>query len=257
MEKNFDINGLGHSIRCKLFYDKDPHTAENVVLVLHGFGSSKDLKSNSKFGERLTAKYKNYAAIAFDLPAHGADARKKLIVTECSEYIHSVVNYAKEKLHARHVYAYATSFGAYLTLKYIAEQGNPFSKIVLRAPAVRMYQTLFDNMTEDERNKVAKGKEVMLGFERKIKIGKDFLDELKQGDIQQYEYLDYADNVLIIHGTADEMVNIAASRTFAENNVIELIAVEGADHPFSNPKHMDLAIGKAVEFLSFDAGIGK
>ncbi|ABR74669.1 alpha/beta hydrolase [Actinobacillus succinogenes] len=250
MEKNFDINEQGHSIRCKLFYGKEPHSAENVVLILHGFGSSKEVKSNSKFGERLAAKYKNYAAIAFDLPAHGADARKKLTVTECLEYIRLVADYAKEKLHARNLYAYATSFGGYLALKYIAEKGNPFTKIALRAPAVQMRQTLLDNMTEDERNKVAKGKEVMLGFERKMKIGKDFLDELERGDIQQYEYFNFADNILIIHGTADEMVNIATSQEFADNNVIELIAVEGADHPFSNPKHMDWTIGKVVEFLA-------
>ena len=249
MEKLFDINEQGHSVRCKLFYEKDPHLAENVVLILHGFGSSKDLKSNSKFGERLRAKYKNYAAIAFDLPAHGADARKKLTVAECLEYVQLVVNYAKEKLRAKNVYAYATSFGGYLTLKYLTDFGNPFTKIALRAPAVQMHQTLLGNMTEDERSKVAKGKEVMLGFERKMKIGKDFLDELEQGDIQKNDYLDFADSILIIHGTADEMVDISISQAFAENNVIELIAVDGADHPFSNPKHMDLAIGKVVEFL--------
>lgn len=249
MEKNFDINEQGGSIRCKLFYDKDPHSAENVVLILHGFGSSKELKSNSKFGERLTAKYKNYAAIAFDLPAHGADARKKLTLAECLNYVQIVVDYAKAKLQAQNLFIYATSFGGYLALKYIAEKGNPFSKIALRAPAVQMQQTLLSNMTEEERSKITKGREVLLGFERKMKIGKDFLDELEQGNIAQNDYLDFADNILLIHGTADEMVNIETSQAFADNNVIELIAVEGADHPFSNPKHMDLAIGKVVEFL--------
>ncbi len=250
MEKNFDINEQGHSIRCKLFYDKDPHAAENIVLILHGFGSSKDLKSTDKFGERLTAKYKNYAAIAFDFPAHGSDARKKLTIAECLTYISLVVNYAKEKLHAKRLYVYAASLGGYLTLKYIAERENPFTKIALRAPAIQMFKAFQGNMTEDERDKVAKGKEVMLGFERKIKIGKDFLDELEQGDIQQYDYLDESENILIIQGTADKIVDFAASQAFAENNMIELIEVDGADHPFSNPKHMDLAIGKAVEFFA-------
>ncbi|WP_443091032.1 alpha/beta hydrolase [Basfia succiniciproducens] len=249
MEKLFDINEQGLSVRCKLFYEKDAHNIKNIVLILHGFGSSKEVKSNAKFGERLITKYKNYGAIAFDLPCHGADARKKLSVAECLTYIQLVVNYAKEKLNAQNLYAYATSFGGYLTLKYIAERENPFRKIALRAPAIQMFHTLTANMTDDERHKVAKGKEVMLGFERKMKIGKEFLDELEQGDIQQYDYLDYADDMLILHGTADEMVDIATSQTFAENNVIELIAVEGADHPFSNPQLMDLAIGRIVEFF--------
>ncbi|EIJ69007.1 alpha/beta hydrolase [Pasteurella bettyae] len=249
MEKLFDINEQGLSVRCKLYFEKDIQHIENVVIVLHGFGSSKDLKSNTKFGERLISKYKNYAALAFDLPCHGTDARKKLSVADCLVYLQLVINYATTKLNAKNLDVYATSFGGYLALKYIAENGNPFHKIVLRAPAIKIFRTLIDNLSDEERNKLAKGKEVMLGFERKMKISKDFFDELEQGDISKNDYLDYADDILILHGTDDEMVALSISQEFAENNVIELVAIEGADHPFSNPKLMDLAIGKAVDFL--------
>lgn len=249
MEKLLDINENGHSIRCKLFYEKDLHTIENVVIVLHGFGSSKDLKSNTKFGERLHAKYKNYAALAFDLPCHGTDARKKLSLAECLTYLQIVLDYAKNHLHAKQIYAYGTSFGGYLVLKYIAEHGNPFAKIALRSPALQIYHSLSSRLTDDERHKLAKGKEILFGFERKMKITQDFFEDLAQGNIMQHDYLAYADNILIIHGTADEMVDISVSQTFADNNVIELIAVESADHPFTNPNLMDFAIGKIVGFL--------
>ncbi|WP_206222760.1 hypothetical protein [Neisseria yangbaofengii] len=46
------------------------------------------------------------------------------------------------------------------------------------------------------------------------------------------------------------MIDISVLKTFAENNVVELIAVEGADHPFSKPKHMDVAIQKIIGFFS-------
>ena len=81
MEKHFDINQQGFSIRCKLFVkdsDKNTRTFSNVVLVTHGFGSSKETAGTVKFAEHLTSKYKGYAVIAFDWPCHGADARKKL-----------------------------------------------------------------------------------------------------------------------------------------------------------------------------------
>lgn len=249
MEKLFDINEQGYSIRCKLFYDKDIHAIEHVVVVMHGFGSSKDGRSTVKFGERLLAKHKHCAALAFDWPCHGTDARKKLLLEECLAYLDRVVAYAKEKLHAQTVDAYANSFGGYVVLKYVADRGNPFRKIALRAPAVQMYQTLAAHMPEEERKKVAKGKEVMLGFERKMKIGREFLDALQAGDITQNEYLDFADNMLILHGTADQMIPPEVSWQFAENNVIEWIAVDGADHPFSQPKHMDWAIQKIIEFF--------
>lgn len=249
MEKLFDINEHGLSVRCKLFYEKDLHTIEDVVIILHGFGSSKDLKSNTKFGERLTSKHKHFAALAFDLPCHGADARKKLSVHECLEYLTLVVAYAKEKLNAQRVHAYATSFGGYLVLKYLTDHENPFGKMVLRSPSIHIYRTLWERFSEDEQHKIEKGKEVEWGFERKMKIGKAFFDELAQNDISQNEYLDFADEMLLIHGTADEMVALSEVQAFAENNVLELVTIEGADHPFSNPKLMDLAIQKVVEFV--------
>ncbi|QNS14870.1 alpha/beta hydrolase [Mannheimia bovis] len=250
MEKLFDINEQGFSIRCKLFYEKELHNIENVVLILHGFGSSKDLKSNTKFGERLSSKYKGYAAIAFDFPCHGADARKKLSVAECQTYLQLVIDYAKNTLNAKNIYAYGTSFGGYLTLKYIAEQGNPFRKIALRAPAVQIYHSLMNRMSEEEQQKLTKGREILWGFDRQMKISKAFFDELAAADIFQNDYLEVADQIFILHGTEDEMVPLRVSQQFAENNVIELVAVEGADHAFSNPKLMDMAIGKIVEFLA-------
>ncbi|HDL4078778.1 TPA: alpha/beta fold hydrolase [Mannheimia haemolytica] len=248
MEKRFEINEQGLSIRCKLFYEKELQQIENVVIVLHGFGSSKDLKSNTKFGERLSSKYKGYAALAFDFPCHGDDARKKLSVEESITYLQLVIDYAKTSLNAKNLYAYGTSFGGYLTLKYLAEKGNPLRKIALRAPAVQIYHSLMNRLSEEERQKLAKGREILWGFDRQMKISQAFFDELT--DITQNDYLDYAEQILILHGTEDEMVALSTSQQFADNNVIELLPIEGADHAFSNPKLMDIAIGKIVEFFA-------
>ena len=103
MEKNFDINQQGYSIRCKLLIndnDKQTRTFDNVVIVTHGFGSHKDTAGTVHFAEHLTSKYKNYAVIAFDWPCHGADARKKLFLPECMNYLTWVVEYAKTEFQA-------------------------------------------------------------------------------------------------------------------------------------------------------------
>ena len=250
MEKNFDINEQGFSIRCKLYYNKDLHAVKNVVLSLYGFGGNKDNNPTAKFAERLTTKYKGYGVICFDWPCHGQDARNKLILSECITYLELVIKYAKEELHAEAVYNYSVSFGSYITLKYIAEKGNPFNKIALRSTAVDLYSIMYDTMTEEDKAKLAKGKEVLHGYERKIKLNKEFLDDLKSSDIRQNEYYDYADDILMIHGTKDEMAPFAEAEKFAEENVIEMIPVEKADHPFSNPKYMDFAIQKIIEFFA-------
>lgn len=67
------------SIHCKLLTkDSDTHTRtfSHIVLVTHGFGSSKDTAGTVHFAEHLTGKYKGYGVIAFDWPCHGEDARK-------------------------------------------------------------------------------------------------------------------------------------------------------------------------------------
>jgi predicted alpha/beta-fold hydrolase len=253
MEKNFDINENGFSIRCKLYYGKDLHDLHNIVIATYGFGGNKDNKAISKFAERLISKYKGYGIICFDWPCHGKDARNKLILDECMTYLDMVTAYAKEEFHADTIFNYSSSFGAYVTLRYLnTYQKNPFHKIAFRCPAIKMYDAINAGVTEDEHDKLAKGKEIIRGFDRKIKLTQDFFDDLRDHDVSKEDFLDYADSILMIHGTRDEMAPIEVSREFSENNVIELIPVENADHPFSNPTYMDFAIQKIISFFGSD-----
>ena len=252
MEKHFDINEQGLSIRCKLICkdsDKSARSFEHIAIVTHGFGSNKETTGTLNFGEHLTAKYKGWGVIAFDWPCHGADARKKLSIPECMTYLTLVVDYAKTELQAQNIYNYSTSFGAYITLRYLIERGNPFKKIALRSPGVNMYESMSNHVSDEGFAKLKKGKEIQVGFDRKMKIDQAFMDDLKSFNVRDHEYFDFADDILILHGTKDEMIPIDLVRDFAENNVIEFVPVEGANHPFQNPNHMALAIHQIIEFF--------
>ena len=102
---------------------------------------------------------------------------------------------------------------------------------------------------EENRRLLDKGKPALVGFDRKIEIDSRFLADIKRADIQQRSYRDWAEMILILHGTADEIVPIEASRAFAEENGIAFEPVEGADHRFQNPKHMDDAISRIAAFF--------
>lgn len=249
-EKHFDINEDGASIRCRIMTMADSRTHDRVVICTHGYGSSKDVANITRFAEKYLGKHKDDAVIAFDWPCHGQDARKKLELPDCMQYTKLVVQYARETLQAKALFNYSVSFGGYLTLKYIAEYENPYTRIALRAPGIRMYDLMLKNVKPVDLEKLEKGKEVMIGYERKMKVDRSLFDDLKKSDVRQYEYFDWADSMLVLHGTADDMVPIADSEAFCENNVIDFIPVEGADHPFRNPKLMDTAIHEVVEFFS-------
>ncbi|MBQ0001250.1 MAG: alpha/beta hydrolase [Clostridiales bacterium] len=250
MNKYFDINVQGYSIRCKLYYNKDLHNHTDVVIATYGFGGNKDNKAIEKFADRITTKYKGYVVVTFDWPCHGMDARNQLIADECMLYMDMVVNYCREELKAERIYNYSSSFGAYITLRYIQEKGsNPFDRTAFRCAAIKMYDALAQGISEDDWNKLNKGKEILRGHERKIKVTKEFLDDIREHDVAAYDYMEYADDIIMIHGTKDEAVPISVAEEFSENNIIELYPVQNADHPFSNPDYMDFAIQKMIEFF--------
>ena len=250
MYRYFEINERGHNIRCKL-YCKDPKNICRVVIFGHGFGGHKDNGAAEKFALRLISKYKKIALITFNWPSHGDDVKKKLQLNACSEYLELVVNHVRQKYTTEEIYGYGTSFGAYLILNYIFEHGNPFKKIALRCPAVNMYDILTQTiMSSEELDVIQKGKEVPVGFDRKIMVGQPLLEELHTNDIQKWDFLDYAEEILILHGTADEIVPFEASYTFAENNLIDFVPIEGADHRFQNAEKMEMANKRILDFFA-------
>lgn len=251
MNKYFEINENGHNVRCKLYYTKQ-QKIRRIVIFLHGFAGHKDNGACEKFANKVLEKTKGTAVIIFNWPCHGDDVKKKLCLPDCMTYLDTVIRYCRNTYHTDELYAYATSFGGYLVLRYIQEYGNPFRRIALRCPAVNMYEVLTNTiMDSDAYERIRKGKYVEVGFDRKIEVGAAFLNELKDNDIQKLDYLDYAEDILILHGTKDEVVSFDVSRAFADSNLIEFVQVENADHRFQNPACMELATKKVFEFFGF------
>lgn len=249
MVKYLDINNPGFSIKCKAFCE-GLRDLKHVIVFAHGFGGHKDNKAAERFAETALSKMKKTAVFVFDWPCHGTDVRKKLTLEDCDTYLSMVIEYIGTQLGVEDICAYGTSFGGYLILKYLHDhESNPFRKIALRCPAVSMGDIMYRRvMTDENKAALSKGKEVMAGFDRKVLINQAFLDSLMEDDIRKWEYIDYADDILLIHGTRDEMVPIEETRSFAENNVIELIEIEDADHRFQDLNLMKLAHSHMIEF---------
>ena len=250
MEKYFSVNSGGCSIRCKL-YSREKERISRIVISGHGFGGSKDSMSAARFARRLTEKNRGVGILCFDWPCHGGDVRKLLRLEDCDLYLSLLLADAAERFAPDELYGYANSFGGYLFLKYISEHGSPFLKTALRCPAVVMHEVITSPpiMNEEAAEKLRRGRTVGLGFDTKIEVDAEFIDSLAREDITKRDFMPYADDILIVHGTRDEVVPFEAVRSFAEDNVIDFVPVEGADHIFRDPALMDAALGRVAFFL--------
>ena len=250
MHRYFEINGGGHNIRCKLYYG-DLKNIRKIVVFCHGFGGHKDNGAAEKFAERMLTKHKGCAMVTFNWPSHGDDVKKKLTLSDCDAYLTLVVDHLREKFATEELYCYATSFGGYLTLKYISEHGSPFRRTVLRCPAIPMYDVLANTIMESaDQEKLQKGKEIAVGFDRKIMIGQPFLDELRENDIRKLDFIDWAEDILILQGTRDDVVPYEAVSAFADEQLMEFIPIQNADHRFRAPGTMEAAIKAILEFFA-------
>lgn len=252
LKKDFDVNIPGHCIRCKL-YGNEPRGFQKVILCGHGFGGHRGNRAMERYAERTLSKYKSTAVVVFDLPAHGDDVKKKLTLTDCDTYITAVTEHIRNSMQVPDIYVYATSFGAFLFLWYLQKHGNPYRKLAFRCPAVRMYQVMQSSILQSkDATLLEKGKDALIGFDRKVRISGDFLRELEAADLWELPFFDYADDLLLIHGTKDEIIPIAQVQEFADNNCIEFLPIEKADHRFSDPTTMDLATQAVNRFFAFD-----
>jgi alpha/beta superfamily hydrolase len=82
-----------------------------------------------------------------------------------------------------------------------------------------------------------------------IKVTRSFLEDLTASDVQGNDYMDHADDILILQGTADEIVQFSSVTSFAENNVINFIPVEGADHRFIDLNKLNYVNSEVIKFF--------
>ena len=246
--QEYIVSRNGYNVSCKLYYE-DRKAIRGVVLFGHGFGGHKDNKAAERFAQRALDKLK-LCTVTFNWPCHGDDVRKKLRLADCDGYLTAVIEDVRERFDDPRLYAYATSFGGFLFLKYISEHGDPFLRMALRCPAVDLYRVLTENIVSpQELERLQKGKEVPVGFDRKVALDKTYLDELQAINLLQEDFTPYMDDVLILHGMRDEIVPFSMVQSFADDQLMEFVPIENADHRFQDPRAMDEAIKAILDFF--------
>ncbi|MBR5430210.1 MAG: alpha/beta fold hydrolase [Firmicutes bacterium] len=248
MQRMFVPGANGY--RVPLLLQVEP-AAKTAVLVVHGFGSGKDRATASKMRDDFAARGAGFCAL--DLPAHGESPvdGHYLTVENALADLATAEDVIHRYMPKADIAFFASSFGAYLTSLYLARRPRRLTppRAVLRCAALTMPRLLWEELGEAKQSELKAGRDVYLeSYDPPILISPAFINSMLANDPFAQCRPRMAD-LLLIHGTADEVAPIAEARRFSRQFGYPLLEVEGADHRFQGPGQMAAMARAAVAHL--------
>lgn len=222
----------GYTIPCRHTLAAGQRMA---VLIAHGFGSSKE-SPTALMLERELPKI-GIGTFAFDFPAHGESPvdGEQLTVDHCIDDMAMAEETIKTLAPEAKVGYFGSSFGAYITLLYLAYGRGEGRRAFLRSAAVEMPK-LFSNKTPEQQKQLSEQGFVILDLDyvRPLKLTEAFFRSLERQDVFQI-YRNGEAVLRMVHGDCDETASFEAARRFADKFGAELIPFPGGDHRLSLP----------------------
>ena len=224
---------------------QDSH--RRILLCLHGFAGDKDSSVIAALMEYFDEKA--VGIIAFDWPAHGESNKpdSSLTVEDCLGDLDFVVKWIEQTFDVP-IACFATSFGGFLATLYRNQNPEAFLCLILRSPALRMKEVFRNLISDDEYSIIEQGKEIIVGFDRKMSIGWGFYESLCANEA--YSVVPpFPQNVFIIQGDQDQVVNPIDTITYAKKHGIRIAVFEGTDHVYKKPGEKERIIEVTARFL--------
>ena len=216
-----------------------PEKLNKNIIAVHGFGGDKNSNVIVALANELN-KY-NIGIVSFDFPGHGKSTvdGKFFTVSNSINDLNSVEEYILQKYNVP-IGIFATSYGSYITLLNIGKNIKQYSDVILRCPAIDMYNIFRKNILTITDEEFKTNGFCELGYDRKINITFEYYEELKNNNIQEIIKNLYLP-ITIIHGTEDDMAPIDDSIKFQNkfNKFVTLEKVYGADHRFKKEGELE------------------
>ncbi len=213
------------------FYDAN--NPKKLWIHLHGFATNV-WGSKIEFARNYFKRTKAFSFYAMDMDY------EKHTTTEVLDVLEALVLGFSQRY--EDIVLCGSSHGAYVAANYVRfkKLGN-VKRLLLLAPSFRTLDLVVKELGEDKVRKWLEGKEVLRFTEEgvEIEVREDFaVDILEKGyeivrDGEVYFPEDPPVDIILVHGTRDEVVPIEDSRLFAQKvRISEFIEVED-DHQLS------------------------
>ena len=183
-----------------------PSITNRIVIFIHGLGGSKE--NVERYTKVLNDN--NIGVISYDGPSQGEDKtpNNKYFFIQCLSYLDRVIEYVYIKYH-KDIVLFGTSYGGFIVLSYLL---NHDYEAILTNPAINMYDILQSTFPYDL-------------YEESINDIKE-----KQELIYNHKY----NNICIIQGNNDSIVNYKLVEEFSNKNNLILNIIDGGEHELFN-----------------------
>jgi len=201
---------------------------KQVVIILHGFDSSKDSPTAKMMLEELPKV--GIGAIAFDMPGHGENPvpRSEMRVGGCLVALEAMEELVGELAPQAEIAYFGSSFGAYIVLNALALRPELERKAFLRSAAINM---------------------PYLDFEEYEEAPPEFITEMQEAFDLMWNFGHSKSKFKMIHGTLDEDIAYRVAEFFSQKFGIELITIENGDHRLSGEGMPERVLKEATEFF--------
>lgn len=228
-----------------------------IVIISHGFGSSKKSTTAVSVAEKLNSM--GIGAVRYDFPAHGESAvdGDEFRMKNCVDDLERIENMVAEKYPDAEIAYFSSSFGAFTNLIYLSTRKHRGTKSFLRCSAVDMPGIVRDWLSEEDMKEMKENGYLIIDedYDRPLKVTMGFYEDLQEINLFELAgeegegFPSGGTELRMIHGTADDTAPYPDAVKFAEMYGIKLISVEGSDHGFTPDGAMDIVRAKAAEFF--------
>lgn len=239
-----NVDNNGKNIAGRAYIPRDAEGPLPTVILSHGFNNT----YNNMQSYALDLTNNGYIAVLFDFcggsksSTSDGESTEMSIFTEQSDLL-TVFTAIQglEQVDADHIFLLGASQGGLVTAITAAELGNQVKAAVLIYPAL--------SAPDDARTMYPSADEIPDTIEYMgLTVGKVYFESTL--DYDPYEVITaYTGDVLVIHGTADDVVpyeyGVRASEEYAS---AQFVTIEGGGHGFSG-QDLDTATAAIREFL--------
>ncbi len=237
MEQKIYFKNSGGIRLCGILSDASKNNKRSIIILCHGFASSKDGHTPSTLQKILNRK--NISTFRFDFFGHGESggAFEEITISEAVGDLLNAINLVKKHGYSK-IGLVGSSFGGIASM-VAASKSSDVSLLVLKSP-VSDYRKLQVLRMGKEGIEKWKAKGFVEVYGRKLNYS--FFEDIKNND--GYEAAKKISiPTLIVHGDADDVVPVEQSiKTSKLIKNCKLAIIKGADHNFGDEKNFERAL---------------